>query len=138
MSIDFSDLDKQEKKIVVSNEFVDIYKKFNVSEQVDKMNKLTNRELYLLLILCVDLHSEDDPVCLNNYKPFTAQIIEINDVQDDKEAKSQTLKDLIEETNDRYIDIDILVDSKGDVLPQPLEKSEVREAKIGNILDKPE
>lgn len=129
---------KTTKKISVSDEFIDIYVNFNVSSQVDKMQKLTKRELYLLLVLCLDFHSDEDPVCINNYKLFKDEIIEINDIQDDKETSNPILKSLIEETGDKYIDVDNLVDLLENKLPQPLEKGEVRDAKIHNILDKPE
>lgn len=141
MAIDFSDINstlKETKKIPVSDEFVDIYKNFNVSSQVGKMEKLSKRELYLLLVLCLDMHSEDDPVCLNNYKPFTKEVIEVNEVQDDKDPSNKILIDLVTETADKYIDVDNLVSSSNEPLPQPLEKGEVRDAKIHNILDKPE
>jgi len=126
------------KKIEVSDNFVESYRNFNIGSQIDKMNTLSKRELYLLLVLCTDLHSEEDPVCLNNFKPFRSEIIEINEIQDDKETTNEVLKSLIEETGDKYIDVDNLVDSKGEKLPSPLEKGEVRDAKIHNILDKPE
>lgn len=130
--------DKKENKIKVSDEFIDIYKNFNVSSQIDKMQKLSKRELYLLLVLCLDFHSDEDPVCINNYKLFKDEIIEINDIQDDKETSNPILKSLIEETGDKYIDVDNLVDILENKLPEPLEKVEVRDAKIHNILDKPE
>ena len=129
---------KSPKKIAVSDEFIDIYKNFNVSSQIDKMKSLSKRELYLLLVLCLDFHSDEDPVCINNYKTFKDEIIEINDIQDDKETSNPILKSLIEETGDKYIDVDNLVDILENKLPEPLEKGEVRDAKIHNILDKPE
>ena len=129
---------KSPKKIAVSDEFIDIYKNFNVSSQIDKMKSLSKRELYLLLVLCLDFHSDEDPVCINNYKTFRDEIIEINDIQDDKETSNPILKSLIEETGGKYIDVDNLVDILENKLPEPLEKGEVRDAKIHNILDKPE
>ena len=129
---------KSTKKIAVSDDFIDIYKNFNVSSQIDKMKSLSKRELYLLLVLCLDFHSDEDPVCINNYKTFKDEIIEINDIQDDKETSNPILKSLIEETGDKYIDVDNLVDILENKLPEPLEKGEVRDAKIHNILDKPE
>ena len=129
---------KSTKKIAVSDDFIDIYKNFNVSSQIDKMKSLSKRELYLLLVLCLDFHSDEDPVCINNYKTFRDEIIEINDIQDDKETSNPILKSLIEETGGKYIDVDNLVDILENKLPEPLEKGEVRDAKIHNILDKPE
>ena len=37
-----------EKKVIVSEDFVNIYKNFNVINQVENMKSLTERELYLL------------------------------------------------------------------------------------------
>jgi hypothetical protein len=128
----------KDSKIEVSDQFIDIYTNFNISSQIDKMSLLSERELYLLLVLCLDFHSDEDPVCLNNYKPFTSQIMEINDIQDDIDPSNIILKSLIEETDDKYINADNLVDSKNQSLPKPLEKLEVRNAKIHNILDNPE
>jgi hypothetical protein len=36
-----------QKKIAVTDLFVEIYENFNVSSQIDKMMKLSDRELYL-------------------------------------------------------------------------------------------
>lgn len=127
-----------EVKIKVSDTFVDIYKNFNVVMKSEAMLTLSKRELYLLLILCLDKHSDEDPVCINNYKLFRNEIIEINDVQDDKETTNSVLKSLIDETNDKYIDVCNLVDMNGGEIPDPLKKDEVRDAKIGNVLDSPE
>ena len=123
------------KLINVSNEFADIYINFNVSSQLDKMKSLSQRELYLLLILCLDFHSDEDPVCINNYKHFTDEINEILSIQDDKETNNQILKGLVDETGDKYIDVDNLVDLNGNKLPTPLDKGDVRNAKIHNVLD---
>ena len=42
-------MEEKVKNITVSNEFVDIYKNFNVVSQVDNMKKLSKRELYFKL-----------------------------------------------------------------------------------------
>ena len=59
-----------DKKIVVSDLFVDIYTNFNVCSQVEKMNTLTKKELYLLIILALDKHDDNDPVVLHNFLTF--------------------------------------------------------------------
>lgn len=123
------------KKIVVSDLFLDIYKNFNVLSQVDNMNKLTERELYLLLVACLDKHSDDDPVANHNYLPFEKQIMEILDVLEDKGTTNKVLLDLIDETGENYIETDGIVDSNGESLPDPLTKDQVRDAKISKISD---
>ena len=123
------------KKIVVSDLFLDIYKNFNVLSQVDNMKKLTERELYLLLVVCLDKHSDDDPVANHNYLPFENQIMEILDVLEDRGTTNKMLLDLIDETGESYIETDGIVDSNGESLPDPLTKDQVRDAKISKISD---
>ena len=126
---------ENEKMIKVSDELKNIYKNLNVLNQVDKIKKLSKRELYLLLMLGLDKFSEDDPVVKFNLSSFSQELLEIFDVQDDKEVNSDILKSLIDETGDRYIETDYIVDMDGNKLPEPLSKDEVRDAKINLIKD---
>ena len=126
-------MEEKDKKIVVSNEFVDIYRNFNVGNQVHKMNALTKRELYLLLTLCLDKHSDENPTVNSNFKDFKEQCLEIFDIQDDKTSENQTILDLIKESGDQYIETDNIVDSNGDKLPDPYTKDEIRDIRIGII-----
>ena len=127
-------MEEKEKNITISNEFVDIYKNFNVVSQVDNMNKLSKRELYLLITVCLDKFSDDDPVIKYNFQPFRTEVMEIFDVQDDKDPINPVLIDLIGESGDKYIETDYIVDESGNKLPDPLTKEEVRDAKI-NIIE---
>ncbi len=124
-----------EKKLQVSDLFVEIYTNLNVCSQLENMEKLSKKELYLLLILSLDKHNEDDPVVLYNLLPWKDTVIEIFNLQDDKETDIE-LKELVEETGDKYIDVTILVDSKGNKLKEPLSKEEVRDAKINITINK--
>lgn len=123
----------KDKKLKVSDDFVEIYKNFNVYDQVEKMKKLSKRELYLLLTLCLDKYSEEDPVVKFNFLPFREESMLVYDIQDDKQVEDVHLNELIKETSDKHIDTDIIVDSKGGKLPEPLTKEEVRDAKINII-----
>ena len=125
----------KENQIHVSNEFVDIFSNFNVVTQVEKMKKLTKRELYLLLTVCLDKFSDEDPVVIHNFQPFKDEVMEIYDIQDDKETTNEFLLALIEETGDKYIETDDVVDSEGNKLREPYTKQEVREAKIDILND---
>ena len=126
---------EKEKQIVVSDLFKQIYLNFNVSSQIENMKNLEKRELYLFLTYALDKHSDEDPVVLHNFQPFKDQVMEIYDIQDDKETTNEILLALIEETGDKYIETDNLVDSKGEKLREPYSKQEVREAKIDIIND---
>ena len=126
---------KSENTIHVSNEFVDIFSNFNVVTQVEKMKGLSKRELYLLLTVCLDKFSDEDPVVKYNLIPFREEIMAIFDIQDDKEPTDQVLIDLVKETGDKYIETDYIVYNDDQKLPEPLTKEEVRDAKI-NIINK--
>jgi hypothetical protein len=122
-----------EKKIVVSEDFVNIYRNFNVVDQVENMKKLSDRELYLLLTVCLDKHDDELPVVRYNFQPFKDQTMEIFDIQDEKETTNQVLLSLIDETGSQYIETTDIVNSKGDVLPDPYTKEEIRDVKISLI-----
>lgn len=127
---------ENEKQITVSDLFKKIYTNFNVSSQIDDMKKLEKRELYLLLTFVLDKHSDEDPVVIYNFQEFKDEVMEIYDIQDDKESDNEILKELIEETGDKYIETDYIVDSNGEKLREPLTKDEIRDAKIDIINEK--
>lgn len=123
----------KEKKLSVSDEFLDIYLNINVNSQFEKMKKLSKKELYLLLILIIDKFSDEDPTVIKNISPFMDEIMKIYDVQDDIEVTDEDLLTLIKETDDKYIDTDILCHND-EKLPNPLDKIGVRDAKIDLII----
>ena len=126
------------KKVVVSDLFMDCYKHFNVYSQVERMNELSQRELYLLLILCLDKHDDENTVVKHNFIPFEKQIMEIFDVQDDKEVTNQVLLDLVTETGDTYIETENIVDGSDKKVGDVFTKEEVRDIRIDLIDDEKE
>lgn len=125
-----------EKKLQVSDLFVEIYTNLNVCSQLENMEKLSKKELYLLLIISLDKHNDEDPVVLHNLLPWKDTALQIFELQDDKETDILELKELVEETGDKYIDVTILVDVNGNSLRVPLTKEEVRDAKINITINK--
>jgi hypothetical protein len=121
------------KKLKVSNEFVDIFKNFNVINKVEEMKALSRKELYLLLTLCLDKHDDEQPTVVYNFQPFRDEVMELFEIQDDKETLNSVLQELIEESGDKYIETDNIVDVDGNQLPEPLTKEEVRDVKINII-----
>lgn len=124
---------EENKKIKVSDEFIELYRNFNVYEQSEKIKSLNKKDLYLLLTLCLDKHSDEDPVVVNNFLPFREECMKIFDVQDDKGTDDLSLKELIKETGDEYIDTDTIVGSSGSKLPEPYTKQEARDIKIQKL-----
>lgn len=125
-----------EKKLQVSDLFVEIYTNLNVCSQLENMEKLSKKELYLLLILALDKHNDEDPVVLHNLLPWKDTALQIFELQDDKETNIKELEELVEETGDKYIDVTVLVDVNGNSLRDPLTKEEVRDAKINITINK--
>jgi Fe-S-cluster formation regulator IscX/YfhJ len=125
--------DKSNKNINVSNEFVDIFKNFNVVNKVEEMKLLSKKELYLLLTLCLDKHDDTQPTVVYNFQQFREEVMELFEIQDDKENLNPVLQELIKESGDKYIETDGIVDVNGDKLPEPLTKEGVRDAKIDII-----
>ena len=126
-------MSEETKQLKVSNEFVDIFKNFNVINKVEEIKALSKKELYLLLTLCLDKHDDGQPTVVYNFQPFREQVMELFEIQDDKETLNPVLQELIEETGDKYIETDNVVDIDGNKLPEPLTKEEVRDAKINII-----
>jgi hypothetical protein len=126
-------MSEEEKNVIVSDLFVKIYENFNVVDQVENMNNLSEEELYLLLVYVLDRHSDEDPVVVHNLQPFKEKVMEIYELQDDKETKNTVLLGLIEKTGDKYVETDYIVNGAGEKLREPLTKTEVREAKIDII-----
>ena len=126
-------MSEETKQLKVSNEFVDIFKNFNVINKVEEMKALSKKELYLLLTLCLDKHDDGQPTVVYNFQPFREQVMELFEIQDDKETLNPVLQELIEESGDKYIETDNIVDVDGNKLPEPLTKEEVRDAKINII-----
>ena len=125
--------EKIDKIIKVSPLFIEIYQNFNVIEQTEKMKSLTKKELYLLLTVCLDKFSDTDKTVKQNFLPFKKEVMDIFDVQDDKDTTIVELSELIEETGDKYIETDYIQDESGNLLPDPLTKEEVRDKRIDII-----
>lgn len=117
-------------KVNVSDEFLKVYRNFNVINIEEDAKKLSKSELYLLLTLCLDKFEDDDPVVKQNFQPFKSEIMEIFEIQDDKVTENPILLDIIKITEDKYIDTDVLKTSTGEDIPEPLTKGEVRDEKI--------
>lgn len=127
--------DEKNKKLVVSDEFFDIYKNLNVVDQIERMKNLSKRELYLLLLVSFDKFPDDDPVVIYNLKPFEKECrVELYDLMDGK-VTNKVLIELGEESGDLTIETDNIIDTNGNKLPEPLTKDGVRDAKI-NIINK--
>ena len=100
---------KDSNFLIVSDLFAKIYENFNVDDQLENMYKLSEEELYLLILYVLDNHDTKDLLVVHNLEPFRDKVMEIYDIQDDKETSNTILLGLIEKTGDKYIDTDYIV-----------------------------
>ena len=129
----------KEKYITVSDDFVAIYKMFNVNRQTEKMKKLSRKELMLMLVLAIDSFSEENPAVIENFRDFRSEMELIYGLQQDNECTDSDLLSLGKETDEKYIDTSKILDSKGDELPPSLTEEEAlqmrRDIGINNIIN---
>ena len=115
---------QQETKLPVSKEFIECYQMFNVIKQVDKIKSLSRKERILLLTLAVDTFTEENMVVIENIRDFKEELELVYDLQQDKDCTDPDLLELGKETNEKYIDTDILVDMDGGKLPNSYTEEE--------------
>jgi len=129
-----ANFENKESNITVSELFLEIYRNFNVSNQIDKMKIITKEELYLLLDACIDRHDEDDSTVQLNFSPFVEEIKEILKIQSGEDADDKILKNLQDRISQTLIYE--LKTQSGEDLPDPYTKEEVRDLKLNKIFDK--
>ena len=115
---------QQETKLPVSKEFIECYQMFNVIKQVDKIKSLSRKERILLLTLALDTFTEENMVVIENIRDFKEELELVYDLQQDKDCTDPDLLELGKETNEKYIDTDILVDMDGGKLPKSYTEEE--------------
>ena len=112
------------KSITVSNEFVEVFKMFNVIKQTDKILTLSRKELMLLLTVAVDSFSEDNHIVIENFKDFKTELELIYDLQQDKACTDAELLELAQDTDEKYIDTTKIRTIDGKNLPDPTTEEE--------------
>lgn len=118
-----------DKKFEVSQLFLDIFKLLNVSDQKERMKELNPKELYFLLICCMDYHDEEDSQVIDNLSDFETEIKEILQFQETEKTNNPYLLELVKDTEDAYIT------TANSDLPHIYTKEEVRDLKIKGLLD---
>lgn len=128
------------EKFTVTPLFVEIYKLFNVVSQVERLKNLSRKELLLMLTLAVDTFSEDNHIVIENITPFKDELKLIYDLQQDNAITDEDILYLAKVTGEKYIDSEMIVDSNGDELPEPLSEEEAielrRDINITEITEK--
>jgi hypothetical protein len=118
------------KKYTVSNQFVEVYKYLNAGNMINQINELSELERYMLVVLSLDNHDIKDVVVKENLYPYREIGQLLYDVMDDQESDNEIIKKLIEITDDKYIDLSVLIDSTGNEMPNIADQSEIREWRL--------
>ena len=118
------------KKYTVSNQFVEVYKYLNAGNMINQINELSELERYMLVALSLDNHNIKDVVVKENLYPYREIGQLLYDTMDDQESDNEIIKKLIEITDDKYIDLSVLIDSAGNEMPNIADQSEIREWRL--------
>ncbi len=127
------DTEKTNNKVQVSSEFMKCYEYFNVFDVASEVKLLDRRELYLLLMLCVDNHDDNNSIVLQNYSDFKDELKEILELQENEETNNEYLLSLTLETCDTAIGIENIICVDGRTIKAPFTKDEIRDIKIDEI-----
>ena len=118
------------KKYTVSNQFVEVYKYLNAGNMINQINELSELERYMLVVLSLDNHDIKDVVVKENLYPYREIGQLLYDTMDDHESDNEIIKKLIEITDDKYINLSVLIDSTGNEMPNIADQSEIREWRL--------
>lgn len=119
-------MENNTEKIQVSENFVDIFKHFNVNSQIDKMSQLSRKELLLMLTLAVDSYSEDNNIVIENFRPFKGELDLIYQLQNDETVTDADILSIAQETGEKYIDTTNIAQSDGSSLPTATTEEQAR------------
>lgn len=132
---------KEEKDVVVSDLFFDIYKNFNIYDQSERMKSLSEIELYLI-ISCVCERHESDSIVIESLSKFENELVNFIDFEKSGKTGVESLI-LISNMFKSVIDSQFggviygkIVDKDGNKLPDPYKRDEAREIKMSMIFDK--
>ena len=123
-------------KIKVDDNFIEIYRNFNIYDVSEGIKLLEEVDKYLLLFLCLDKHSDEDTVSVNNFHKFKDECLNILDFLENGKTENIFLKELVSLTKNNYIDTDNIVDKFGNPMPDKYTVSHVRDIKISKIINK--
>lgn len=118
-----------EKKLLVSDEFVEIYKYLNAGDMTDAIANLNEIERYALVGLSLDNHDIQNHFVRHNLLPLKNIGQAIYDAMEEL-GSNEIIDQLIDLTGDKYIDLTVLVDGSGNEMPTPANEAEVRDYKL--------
>ncbi len=119
----------EKKKLLVSDEFVEVYRYLNAGDMTDAIANLNEIERYALVGLSLDNHDIQNHFVRHNLLPLKNIGQAIYDAMEEL-GSNEMIDQLIDLTGDKYIDLTVLVDGSGNEMPNPANESEVRDYKL--------
>lgn len=126
-------MEEEKKKLLVSDNLIEIYKYLNAVDMSERINQLSDIEKYILISLSLDNHDVKNVIVRENLLPYKEIGQAIYDAMEEL-GTNEIIEQLIELTGDKYIDLSVLVDSDGNVMPEPANQSEIRDWRL-KLLD---
>lgn len=126
-------MEEEKKKLLVSDNLIEIYKYLNAVDMSERINQLSDIEKYILISLSLDNHDVKNVIVRENLLPYKEIGQAIYDAMEEL-GTNEIIEKLIELTGDKYIDLSVLVDSDGNVMPEPANQSEIRDWRL-KLLD---
>ena len=126
-------MEEEKKKLLVSDSLIEIYKYLNAVDMSERINQLSELEKYILIALSLDNHDVKNVIVRENLLPYKEIGQAIYDAMEEL-GTNEIIEQLIELTGDKYIDLSVLVDSDGNVMPEPANQSEIRDWRL-KLLD---
>ena len=111
-------MNKEVRKFL-SVEMLDIYKNFNVSNQVEKILRLSKEDMLIILAVCINNHSPNDITVISNTSNFKSDIEELLIFVQNKSRTTES--------------VNLAIEGKFDV-PAPYTIQEVRDIKLSNLI----
>ena len=131
---DIIDMEEKKNEYVVTDDFVDVYKYLNAGDMSERINSLSVIERYILVALSLDNHDIKNPIVRDNLYPLKDIGQSIYDAMEDIDTDDTVIKELVEITGDKYIDLSVLVDSHGNDIPETANQAEIRDWRL-KLLD---
>ena len=125
---------------IASSTFIEIYRNFNVFDQIEGIKLLSTKERYVLLNLCIAEHNLDDPQVEQNFSKSSDELTNLKNLLQNGITDVPILDDLSKNYGVLSLgnfDLKITIeDDSGNDLPELYTREEVRELKLNKILDK--
>ena len=141
MSHHRTDIENGTTKIVVSDEFFEIFLNMNVICQIQNLEKLSKKEIYVMLNCIIDHHDIDDKYVFETIQHFQKEMTLLHKYYyqesehiDEENNFPEELSELISECGNNLIDF-MVITTDGKPLPKPYPKWKAIQIRRNILID---